>query len=368
VDAPHLARYPFVPQARNLVQEEGPPLGRLMQGHAWERARTRGRNRVGRALDQKPAPEVHPQGEHEALVEILGYVVARLVASCLDDNLATSRFALAEAERVCENLAEDPDWVLVDVAEALGIELEPREGHAWGVPFDDYLRASRELSAIDWKLVNRTMHAGTVLLERDEVTRLVQEAHRLRLMNELPLEVPSDVNEVLDPLLQPLEGRLTEIKAGREEVEMEQVEPDAFPPCIDALIQSIKSSENVSHEGRFAVVAFLNRIGMGREEIINELFPNVPDFAKDVTEYQVDHITGQKNKESYTPPGCSSMQTYGLCPMMGRAEEEWDDWCNHEKMNHPLTYYRWGLFTMEQRGEIEEAEVDDPEAEPDAEA
>jgi DNA primase large subunit len=363
VDPSLLARYPFLPEARSLIEEEGPTLGRLMEGHAYDRARSRGRERVIAALEREPGPEPTASSEAEALVEILGYVVARLLVSCIDDSLLTNRFALVEAERLQANLEEAPDARFRTVCEALGLPLEAADRERdedWRVPFAAYLTASRRLSALEWKLVNRTMDEGEVLLARGDVARLAQEALRLQLVDELPLSIPSDVREALESMLDPLEARLAEVRAGREQVELDKVEPDAFPPCMNALIASIHAGENVSHEGRFAIVAFLNQVGMDEDTIINELFPHVPDFAMDVTEYQVDHITSGGDGEGYTPPGCSSMQTYGICPMMGKAEEDWDDWCDHEKMNHPLTYYRWGLYVAEQRGDSDEDREREP--------
>ncbi len=366
MDAPRLARYPFHPDAIQLVQEEGPPLGRLLDAKAWSTARTQGRDRVLACLDGDPAPASHAANDHEALVDILGYVTARLIVSTLDDRLLVNRFATAESRRVGISLSDDPEPVLVEVADALGIPVEPRpHDDVHEVPFPAYLTASQDLSSIEWKLVNRTLDDGRVLLPHDTTVRLVQEALKRRLAHELPLDLPSDVEEAIEPLTRPVESKLSDLRSGRTELDVDEVRPDRFPPCMTSIVNAIHAGENVSHEGRFAIVAFLHTVGMDRDGIINELFPNVPDFAKDVTEYQVDHITGQKSKEAYTPPGCSSLQTYGLCPMMQRSEDEWDDWCAHEKMNHPLTYYRWGLYVDEQRdGENQpEASTEDEEEE-----
>ncbi len=312
--------------------------------------------RVMAALDGEPVPAEHVADDHEALLAVLGYVYARLLVSCVDDRLLTNRYATAEARRLGEWLASDGDDVLFQVAGELGLELDHREAdEVYAVPFPGYLTASRELNALEWKLVNRTMEAGQVLLERGAVARLVQDAWRLELADELPLKLPRQVREDLEKAVAEVQGKLADLKEGRQRLDFDEVEPDAFPPCINSIIARIKAGENMSHEGRFAVVSFLHTVGMGREAIIDELFPNVPDFARDITEYQVDHITGRKGKDAYTPPACSSLQTYGLCPMLSRAKEDWDDWCAHDKMSHPLTYYRWGLFKIEKRKERAEA-------------
>ena len=54
----------------------------------------------------------------------------------------------------------------------------------------------------------------------------------------------------------------------------------------------------------------------------------------DVTEYQIEHITGTTSPTEYTPPECSTMKSYGVCP-------GGDALCHQEWMTHPLKYYRY---------------------------
>jgi DNA primase large subunit len=69
---------------------------------------------------------------------------------------------------------------------------------------------------------------------------------------------------------------------------------------------------------------------LGNEEIYR-VFGDVPDFAADVTRYQIEHITGTSSPTEYTPPECSTMKSYGICPGPDRI-------CLTIK--HPLSYYR----------------------------
>lgn len=345
MDPALVARYPFLPEAARAVREEGPAIEDLLTGRAWQAARLAGKDRVLAAVEADPVPPAHARGDHEAMLAILGYVVARLLVSCVDDKLLVNRYATSEARGLGEVLAKDTDEALLAVAFALGVPVEPREGR-FAVPFQAFLASSRDIKAVEWKLVNQDLARGHVLLGRGRFTRLVQEAFKHRLLDELPLDVPPVIAEHLAPWPQEIGTRLAEARSTEMEVTFDKVAPEVFPPCIKALIGSIRAGENVSHEGRFATVAFLNTIGMERDAIIEELFVNVPDFAKEITEYQVDHIVGRKGHEAYTPPGCQSLQTYGLCPMFSKAKDDWDRWCSHEKMGHPLTYYRWGLFKL----------------------
>jgi DNA primase large subunit len=107
------------------------------------------------------------------------------------------------------------------------------------------------------------------------------------------------------------------------------------------LLAQIQNHENVPHMGRFAIVAFLHHIGLGNEEIFR-VFGDVPDFAADVTKYQIEHITGTSSPTEYTPPECSTMKSYGICPGPDRI-------CLTIK--HPLQYYRVKGREQRPRGE-----------------
>src|SRR5436305_5633268 len=114
-----------------------------------------------------------------------------------------------------------------------------------------------------------------------------------------------------------------------------------YPPCMYSLLAQIQNHENVPHMGRFAIVAFLHHIGLGNEEIFR-VFGDVPDFAADVTKYQIEHITGTSSPTEYTPPDCATMKSYGICPGPDRI-------CLTIK--HPLSYYRIKGRERRPRGE-----------------
>jgi DNA primase large subunit len=329
-----------------------------MEVRVWAAARSQGRARAQAAVEGEPVPPTQAASDHQALVAVLGYAVARLLVSLVDDKMLTNRYATSEARRLQENLGADDEKVLLHVAEALGVPATPVDERVYAVPFTDFLSASKDLRALEWKLVNQDLQDGQVLLPRVKLARLVQEAYKLKLLDELPLRVPPVVAEHLDTWARELDAQIQEVRSEQVDLAAAEVHPQAFPPCIRNLISAIKASENVSHEGRFATVTFLNHVGMDRDAIIQDLFSNVPDFARDITEYQVDHILGNKTKgEAYTPPGCGSLQTYGLCPMMAKPKDDWHKWCAHEKMNHPLTFYRWGLFVEEKKAEEASSEA-----------
>ena len=75
----------------------------------------------------------------------------------------------------------------------------------------------------------------------------------------------------------------------------------------------------------------MHTIGMDLHQIV-EVYTRAPDFDIQKTMYQVEHISGRGGTE-YTPPGCATMKTYGLCVNP-------DAICKNKSVTHPLWYYK----------------------------
>jgi len=157
----------------------------------------------------------------------------------------------------------------------------------------------------------------------------------------LPLPVNDDILTAFCGDLAEIRGTLMAKKATFKAEDIGKVSITRFPPCMYNLLAQIQNHENVPHMGRFAIVAFLHHIGLGNEEIFR-VFGDVPDFAADVTKYQIEHITGTSSPTEYTPPECSTMKSYGICPGPDRI-------CMTIK--HPLSYYRVKGRERRPRGE-----------------
>jgi len=116
-------------------------------------------------------------------------------------------------------------------------------------------------------------------------------------------------------------------------VEMGKASVSKFPPCMRQLLAAAQSGINIPHVGRFALVTFLHSAGMDTDEILR-IFSKSPDYDEERTRYQIEHITGKISGTEYNAPGCSSIKTWGLCPV-----EKMDDVCR--RVSHPLSYYRY---------------------------
>ncbi|MBI2078758.1 MAG: DNA primase large subunit PriL [Euryarchaeota archaeon] len=343
MDVQLLARYPYVPLAREYVKAQGYQLGDLLVDAAFERVRRRAVQRVKGSMERDGIADVAAATEAESEVELLSYPVARLLLAELHDPYLTSRYAVAESKLLNERLSsEQDDRVVWTVATALGVPLEAAsdtESFA-RLHFLDFLRHApgRDPS---WKLVNQRLSAGFVSLDRARVVRLTEQALKDRLEDEVAeLERPG--REVAKAFPKELPELTTILAAHRARFAQDtsgEVRIEAFPPCMKAIWGGIQAHVNIPHMGRFAIVTFLHKLGMDSEAVL-KFFSQVPDFDVNKSRYQIEHITGKiGGGTEYSTPGCSTMQTYGICPL-----EQRDEVCF--SITHPLNYYRKRLRTL----------------------
>lgn len=171
-----------------------------------------------------------------------------------------------------------------------------------------------------------------MLLTKEKLVRLVQNALQGRIEEELPLEVNDLILTTFKDDAEELRGIVTEKKKKFKVEDFGRIRTTRLPPCMYRLLAMVQSGEGISHSGRFALTAFLHTIGLSSDQIL-AIFSNIADFDESKTRYQIEHITGQISGTEYTPPECSTMKSYNLCPGP-------DELCSQEWVKHPLTYYR----------------------------
>lgn len=269
-------------------------------------------------------------------IEILSFPAAIMLAIATGSAFIKKRYALAEAKRTYEDLKNENAQRILEIARNLGWKLRlsqhPQSGYEFSVDFTDYLRNATHLRDRKWKLVNRVLANGTVLLSRNETARLLSEEVRRDIERRLEVEdlppFPKKMVEIAEKI-----KKLSAEKIGKTEMEEipQVMVQSAFPPCISALYLAFSSGRHISHIGRFALTSFLINIGMPADNVI-ELFKNISDFNERMTRYQVEHIAGQTGSRTrYTPPMCDTLKTHGVCTNP-------DELCRI--VRHPLGYYR----------------------------
>jgi len=182
-------------------------------------------------------------------------------------------------------------------------------------------------------MINRGMKNGFIQITHKDLARILQEALRNRINEEL--DSRSCSRAILKTFSSDIKRIKNSVMIHRKNIEtapIGKMDVKKLPPCMINILASIQAGENVPHVGRFALVSFLNSLKLSTNNIL-KIFSSAPDYEEERTRYQVEHITGKTSSTSYSPPGCDKMRTYGIC-----STEEIDDLC--KKKRHPLSYYK----------------------------
>jgi DNA primase large subunit len=354
------AEYPFLPGVEAVLGGEPVSVRQLIEDPPYERARSIGRARVLAAVDDpRGARDLAELSEAQGDVRFLSFLFARLLLSAGTSPAALRRWAVSEAKRFHGRLAEAPVEELVEVARRLGFSLTPHDGVV-DLPLTEYLTLAVPIREGDYRLAQQELHHGEVSLGRVRAARLLQEAVRARLAAPVPVH-PDVVGRIREREAETLEevARRTPLPVARTGVPGQALHPEWFPPCIRKMQRTLEAGENLSHAGRFALAAFLHRVGADFETIV-DAYRGAPDFDESITRYQVEHITLRDGGAGYAVPECDTLRSHGLCFRDGdpgaarEVDRARDPRCFDPKLRHPLQYYRWRGGAEVPRGEAAE--------------
>ena len=328
-----LAKFPFTIEASDYIKSfniepvelVGPELNQIL-----ERAKERVREGV---FTGKISAELTQED-----VDILAYPTALMLISAFDDDRARRRYALAEAKRAFQLLRDEPPEKLIQIAtgsftwDARLIDRDVGGSHfEFALHFEDYVHNSARIRDLKWKLVNRVLSEGYVLLPREDFARLLEEEVQAKVLEKTSisqLTLPAELETQVEPLRSMVAARSRQLAS--DEIPRTAMAA-AMPPCMTNLLGLLQSSKHISHMGRFAMAAFLLNIGTSEEELL-KMFKSFADFEERLARYQVEHIAGKRgSRRKYTAPNCSTMRTHGLCVNP-------DELCAN--IIHPLSYYR----------------------------
>ncbi|MGI0130204.1 MAG: hypothetical protein ACREEC_08670, partial [Thermoplasmata archaeon] len=254
-------------------------------------------------------------------------------------------------------LAAVPVEELVEVARRLGYSVEDAGRDRVVLALLDFVHLAVPVREADFRLARQEVDHGRVRVDRVRAARLLQEAIRLRLGVAVPLA------EEVRGLVRVREAELFGVLAQRMPLPVARavgapssIDPARFPPCIRRMQRTLQAGENLSHAGRFALAAFLHRVGADLETIV-DAYRGAPDFDESVTRYQAEHITHHDGGAGYEPPECDTLRSHGLCARDGDAtaplavDRQADPLCHEPRLRHPLQYYRIRGGTVVERAE-----------------
>jgi len=325
-----LAKYPFLKETAEYMKKLGLRIEELANPDMAQ-VLNRAHERVKKAI-----LSVSVGIRRENCVEIPSFPVAIILAIATNNSFIKKRYALAEAKQAFRDMQLETRERIVAIAVDFGWNLAFNRNSEitleFAVNFADYLRNTSHLRDRKWKLINRLLVNGKVYLNKQDVSRLLQEEVQRRIeerlkTTELP-PFPEKITQMAKELLE-----LAKEHIGKEELEgfPRVVSQSAFPPCIVALYDDAAKGKHLSHVGRFTLTSFLVSIGMPSEKV-TQLFKSFSDYNERLTRYQIEHIAGERGSRTrYTPPQCATLQTHNVCVNK-------DALCL--RVRHPLAYYR----------------------------
>lgn len=327
-----LSKYPFLNASKKYVTENNLSVEETLNDPLYERARTRGVERLDKAFKNRDVGDSSLISDTDCIMELLSYPISRMIAVCIDDVYFKRRYALGEAIHAYKNLINEPTSYLVDIVKEFNLNVEYlSDTNRLSIFFVDYLR-NAPTRYKEWKMINREMDKGYIRISHKDLARVIQEALRNRINEELDSKAcDKTIYKVFSSDITRIQSMVMIHRNSIKTAPIGKLDNKKLPPCIRNILSAIQAGENVPHMGRFALVSFLNSLKLSSKEIL-ELFSTAPDFEEEKTRYQVEHITGSTSSTSYKPPGCDKMRTYGICPI-----EEIDELCKKKK--HPLSYY-----------------------------
>ena len=341
-----LARYPFLPQAREWIAQMAVQhqidIDELLDGAMMERARVRARSRLVDSVDSDDGVEVASVGdihtEEGRLLEAFSFYYARLVVGASEDERLISRWAQAEAERAQHILVRDD--AITSIANTYISEIECDENGIWKMGLSDFIELCTGITGSRWRLPNCDIKDGWVTLHdegdkyssRAKVARLLRE----RMKEDIKLDAMEKMTKMDESLLirlaEPV-GMIRGLVASRtaETIALIGAGEEDWPPCMRKAVAELAEGVNVNHFGRVFLASMSRCIGLPAETTI-DFFRPAPDFSEGTTTYQVNHLY----EREYTPSGCSKLKINHNCAVQ-RGE---DRLCDQPWMDHPLKYIR----------------------------
>jgi len=287
------AKYPFIEVAKQYVRQSRMmemPLQEMLQTKFGTLVLEHAQHRIRCALHgvKKVPPITLPlTADHE----LFSYHLARLLVSCATYNRSVvTKFIAYETDRVYKAYVGEPDHMKLELQQQFGFPVASTR-----ISVIDYLPMSVTLKKDPkFKLVNMLVTGGQVTMPADSTTDIFKARIRHQISAGLPIDVHPDIRVLLTPVITDLFAQYQETV----QTDYGAVTESHFPPCIAALMATVKRGESIPHPARFAIVTFMHEIGMPDTEIAS-LFSAAQGFDLNTTMYQISHITGKMSGTAY---------------------------------------------------------------------
>lgn len=321
------ARYPFLPETKEFISRNIDLSLESLERTGSEAALKRAVERIKDALIFKEV-KVTALDEMNYVREMLSFPIAIILVSIIMNEYVRRMYALGESRGAYKRMLNESDETLLYIGEKMGVKGILDEENMIRIRIPTYLKLAYSFHAPHWKLVNRIVDNGYVLLSRTEYARLLQVEVNNYVYEKTLEHVPAGtVPESFRRATSEIVEVWNKLEAGKPS-QTSLKEREDTPPCISRIIKRMENGENASHFERLVVATFMIARNRNIDEIV-EFFSKQPDYKYNVTKYQVEHLAGLRGGgKKYSVPSCRMILTNGLCYP--------DEYCKGIK--HPLRY------------------------------
>ena len=362
-----LARYPFLPQATEWIQElaieHDIDLDELLDGEWMEKARSRARIRLIDSIESKDGVAVVGGDiftEEGRIIEAFSFYYARLVVFASEDERLIARWAQAEATRAEQVLTKDSENLeiiaktfLSDIEKDVDLSQskqlvntnnnrrlrQNQDGNLWKIGMPDFIEICPKITGSRWRLANAQISKGKITLFNEQqysssakLARLLRERIKHHIEQEALQKMQNIDMELALRLAEPV-GMVRNLMASKasEAINLVGAEESDWPPCMRKIIADLANGVNVNHFGRLFLASISAKLALPEESCIG-FFRGAPDFSESTTTYQVNHVYNGE----YTPASCGKLKVNHNCPVLPGD----DRLCDISWMDHPLKYIR----------------------------
>lgn len=308
-----MAKYPFLAEAGQYLKDKGFSLDQFGNDPDLKPILDKAYNRIEVATTGKIYRTEIVRLEDLDL-EVFSFLLAVILLKLSGMNTLIRRFSLAEARRAEKYLEKD----LADLSNKTKEELATRiikelfsinvqkKDDFFIIPISDYLKHSVSFHEREWKLINRHIENGMVVLSSHETVRLIRK--------ELDSYIASKIRSTGTPsMIEPLKKPVEKLISLAKKFSVPTVTSTEYPPCIKHAIDVLDKGENLPHSGRFLLATYLLGVGQSVEQIA-PLFKNAPDYNEKITMYQLNHLKGSSGSGTeYKCPSCERVKSKDLC-------------------------------------------------------
>ena len=268
-----LIQYPFSVRARQLSQKLAPDIHSLiatLEIDENEYIIEAAEERILAALDHSEIRTVNTNQDSDVLV----YPLARLIVEKINHPRLKEYQAEAESKAVNKHLSKESDEFVLNlcntafewerestgnVSQRAKLPLQIRSAE-FRIRYENFLEVSPEFHSESWKFINRYVDSGWVSIRKSELHRLISGKFK-QLIILSSIKVP-DLSGRFTEAVQRIESELRVKVHKSEPIKITENIVTAFPPCIAQMHEDAIQGKNLSHEARFALAAFLLKIGI----------------------------------------------------------------------------------------------------------